>query len=180
MPKPKPLPDQSLLQALLRYDPLTGKLFWKERPHEMFNEEWMCRKWNTRYADTPALACVGSHGYLYGNILDQKFRAHRVIWKLVTGEEPDFIDHEDGNRTRNVWKNLRSTSRVQNNRNVALGTRNTSGVMGVSWEEYRQQWMVRLSRQHLGRYSCFGQAIKVRKAAERAAGYHENHGRAAA
>ena len=98
---PKPLPPQEELEKLLEYDPETGGLTWKERPREMFLEEWHQRKWNTRYAGQPALTSTLKGGYKYGNLFDQKVLAHRVIWKMVTGEDPQDVDHIDGNRWNN-------------------------------------------------------------------------------
>lgn len=51
-----------VLRALLHYDPDTGLFVWRSRPETMFwdTERWTadqcCRRWNTKYAGTPALA----------------------------------------------------------------------------------------------------------------------------
>lgn len=41
----------------------------------------------------------------------------RIIWKLITGLDPDCIDHIDRNAQNNSWSNLRECSHSQNTRN---------------------------------------------------------------
>lgn len=39
---------------------------------------------------------------------NKNYKAHRVIWLLVTGEWPLYdVDHKDGNPSNNAWSNLR-------------------------------------------------------------------------
>src|SRR6516165_2528570 len=97
------------LGELLRYEPKTGKLFWKPRPIEMFafdpsvhttkriySAERAWKKWNTRYAEKEALTAINNWGYRHGQVLGQTMQAHRVIWKMVTGRFPEMIDHING------------------------------------------------------------------------------------
>ena len=55
----KPLPSQEVLRQLLRYEPETGKLFWRERTPDMFSAdgrdpEWKARNWNSKLAGREA------------------------------------------------------------------------------------------------------------------------------
>lgn len=61
----KPLPSQEVLRQLLRYEPETGKLFWKARAPDMFPEgkgrytaARSCQIWNTKYSATEAFSNI--------------------------------------------------------------------------------------------------------------------------
>lgn len=181
----KALPSQSLLLQLLRYDPETGKLFWRERPASMFalsqRDDRMGRTWNTRYAHKEALTAIGTHGYRSGSIGKAKFLAHRVIWKLVTGEEPEQIDHINHIRLDNRLANLRASDVVENARNMTRRRDNSSGVTGVHWHKPGNKWRAQIKSRggkiSLGLFDEFDQAVAARRAAEVEYGFHENHGR---
>jgi hypothetical protein len=123
MPRSKTLPSRDELRALLRYDQKTGQLFWRYRSKEMFQvsnggrtPQHACDQWNARWADKEALTKINI-GYRCGRLNYQYVLAHRVIWKLMTGEEANEIDHIDGNRGNNTWNNLRSVTTSINRRN---------------------------------------------------------------
>jgi hypothetical protein len=48
---------------------------------------------------------------------------HRLIWKIVFGEEPAMLDHINGNRSDNRVENLRVCSRQGNTANTPIKTR---------------------------------------------------------
>lgn len=178
----KPLPSQAELLALLRYEPDTGLLFWRERPRERFTSDRIWRSWNTTFAGKEAFTATGANGYKVGAIFGRLVYAHRVIVKMVIGVDADEVDHIDGDRAGNRWGNLRPASRVTNSQNLARRTTNTSGVTGVYWATRDRRWVARISvnKAHvgLGHFKEKTDAIAARKAAERQYGFHENHGRA--
>lgn len=183
----KPLPAQDVLLQLLSYDPETGKLFWKERGPEWFKDgdrsaRSRAQAWNRKNAGKEAFTAITT-GYRYGAVANVNYLAHRVIWKLVTGIEPEQVDHINGNRSDNRWLNLRDVTETSNKRNMCLPRHNTSGVIGVSYDRTRKMWEANISlgnrKKSLGRYSTIEAAIAARKAAEREHGFHPNHGRAA-
>lgn len=176
----KLLPSKETLETFLHYDPTTGKLFWKERGRHLFATDGAWRAFNSRDAYTEAFTAKTKNGYLHGHIWGEKFYAHRVIWKMLTGKDPNHIDHINHDRTDNREDNLRDTTQPENNRNVRIGTRNTSGVVGVMWDAARGKWraeiMVGQRTKSLGRFDSFAMAVATRKQAERDLGFHANHG----
>jgi hypothetical protein len=107
----KTLPEQDVLLQLLRYDADTGKLFWRPRGEDLFPAKTparsaaLCRLWNDRYADNEAFTHI-SEGYHVGSVNGVLFKAHRVIWKMMTGNDAEQIDHQDGDRANNKFGNL--------------------------------------------------------------------------
>lgn len=186
--KPNPLPSQEYLNSILSYDSETGKLTWKAREPEHFinqngrSQEWRCRNWNSLNANRPAFTATTDSGYFHGTINKQKYRAHRIIWKMVYGVDPSGqIDHIDGNPQNNRLSNLRDVPNEVNSRNRAMVPHNTSGVTGVGWCKSKNKWVAQMTYKgrpvYLGRFNSFDDAVAARKAAEVKYGYHENNGR---
>lgn len=133
-----PTPDQ--LRELLRYDPETGKLFWKERPVSMFASAKASKIWHTRYANKEAFTAV-THGYKVGRIFDVSHRAHRVIWAICYGEWPaNCIDHINGERADNRITNLRAATKAENSMNQAGPKSKSGGIKGAYWDSWRNRW----------------------------------------
>ena len=89
----KCLPSPELLRKLLRYEPETGKLYWRERTPDMFddsksNAKRTCAAFNTRLAGRRALTSVDTGGYMYGRFANITHLAHRLIWAMEMGEWP--------------------------------------------------------------------------------------------
>jgi HNH endonuclease len=178
------LPKHKDLLVLLRYEPDTGRLFWLKRPSSLFSDGGHGRahnrdKWNYRWAGKEAFTAVKSDGYRHGAIHGVNYTSHRVIWKMVTGQDPDEIDHIDGDRTNNRWSNLRSVPRKINRRNAARHRDNQSGATGVRETKYGWQVFITVDGKMtcLGTFADFNEAVKVRKNAESTRGFHPNHGR---
>lgn len=179
----KPLPAREVLLQLLRYEPDTGKLFWLERTPDMFADgsAASCARWNRNYAGKEAFTCVEPRGYKCGAVFGTALKAHRVIWKMMTGDDPDVIDHANGVRSDNRWRNLSNTDAGGNARNARVRRDNTSGIAGIRRHQRITGfpcWVVTLGNEYLGLHDCIGKAIVARKQAERTNGFHENHGRA--
>lgn len=180
MTKARILPSQEILNELLRYDPETGDLQWKERKKSMFSAECYCTIWNKRFSGKMALANINNAGYKNGCIDRVGFLAHRVIYKLVHGVDADFIDHINQDRTDNKITNLRSVSKLENNRNTKINKNNTSGCMGVYFSKAEKKWKAAITINYrnigLGTFINKEDAITERKKAEQAHGFHVNHG----
>lgn len=184
MTDPMQPPDRiapALLRQLLRYEPETGKLFWCERPREMFRCNRSCSTWNARFAGKEAFTADNGEGYRQGAIFGKLHYAHRVIWALHYGAWPsEIFDHRDGDRANNRIENLRDVSANINARNIRMSATNTSGVNGVRWDRERKKWAAFIWRdgrnRYLGRFETIGAAAAARKAAEIGRGFTERHG----
>lgn len=88
----------------------------------------------------------------------------------MTGEQPDDIDHIDGDGLNNKWSNLRSVSHNLNGKNQKMHTTNTSGVSGVYYRKDSGRWrakiMVDNKQINLGTFKNKDDAIAARKEAE--------------
>lgn len=125
-------------------------------------------------------------GYLIVRINKRAWKAHRVAWLLNTGDWPTGqIDHDDGERSNNVFTNLSDVPPSVNAKNKAITSANKSGVMGVHKRKdevrYKNPWIAFIKvggkRRHLGCFSTFDEAASARRAAETEYGFHRNHGR---
>lgn len=127
------LPTPEELNSVLRCEPITGKLFWRERTPDMFeggtySAERRCKGWNTRYANKEALTDYNGKGYRKGKVLGRQYRANRVIWAMFHGVWPKHeIDHINGIRDDNRISNLRDVTRVENLRNRRFNRSKTDG-----------------------------------------------------
>ena len=94
------LPSPELLRKILRYEPETGKLFWRERSPDLFVDgkytaARSCNIWNARYAEKEAFITFDGHGYKMGKIYSRSYLAHRVIFTMVYGYCPEHdVDHK--------------------------------------------------------------------------------------
>ncbi|WP_430004219.1 HNH endonuclease signature motif containing protein [Methylorubrum rhodesianum] len=75
---------------------------------------------------------IHKFGYRLIGISGRQWRGHQLAWLLMTGLWPKHqIDHIDGNRANNAWRNLRAASRSENARNRSVGASTKSGYKGV-------------------------------------------------
>lgn len=116
----KTLPAVEDLRRLFAYDPETGAL-----------TTGIATKIRPVGSVAGHITPTGYRRVIIGD--NDRYLAHRIVWKLMTGQEPpEFVDHVDGNRLNNAWANLRGADQVTNAQNVARHRRNKLGVKGVS------------------------------------------------
>jgi hypothetical protein len=133
----KPLPPAEYLRECLDYDQETCALVWKERPQHHFMTAHAWRRWNTQFAGTVAGWIGDKKGYRRVTIDHCAYKAHRLIWKWMTGEDPPATpDHKDRNPDNNRWSNLRPATQPQQNYNAIK--RNASGYRGV--QRHARRW----------------------------------------
>lgn len=157
----KPLPSLERLNELFVYEPLTGDLRWKSVPPKF-----------QRAKIDDLVGTIGEKGYRVVGVDRVYYLAHRIIWKMMTGDDPaDQVDHEDTNRQNNRWSNLRDASNGPNVQNSRLRKDNNSGFKGVCWDSTHNAWLASIGlngkQRKLGRFKIKGDAIAARlKAAE--------------
>jgi hypothetical protein len=153
------IPSPELLRKLLRYEPETGEIFWRERPDA---PTW----WNARYAGKRALTALDKDGYRKGRINEAYCKAHRVIWAMQTGAWPSGkIDHVNNNPRDNRMENLREASDAENARNRKSHTGSSSKYLGVSKIKNKGTWRAAIyidgRLNFLGVFSCEIAAAKA-------------------
>jgi len=188
MTKPD-LPTIDTLHKLLRYEPKTGKLFWRKRDVAFFTDgkqaaDHNAFAWNNKHAGNEALTSDSCKNYLCGRIFRKHYFAHRVIWAIAYDKWPtDQIDHINHDKKDNRIENLREVTNQENHKNLPRSLNNTSGVTGVHWIKQTSKWRAQIcvegSYKNLGYFIEKSEAITVRAAAELKYGFHKNHGEAA-
>ena len=103
--KPKSTPPKHKIEELLDYNKETGILTWKAT--------------HRRRVKGAQAGSIGNLGYRVLTCGGRKYyKAHRLIWKLMTGREPSgTIDHINGDRDDNRFQNLREADMSQQNFN---------------------------------------------------------------
>lgn len=155
--------DIRTLRLILRYAPDTGKLYWLERPENMFSAAKWAARWNGRWAGVEALTASDSKGYLQGLIFGKTNKAHRVGWAIHTGSWPaQQIDHRNGIRHDNRFLNLREATGSQNcmnRRSRSLSSR----FLGVHWHAGCAKWRAQIKLS--GRNTSLGLFVSEEEAA---------------
>lgn len=130
----KALPDRGILRELFAYDPDTGIV-------------------TRRLSGEEAFTSTDRHGYRFGKVGETNYQAHRVIWKMVHGADPNVIDHANGDRSDNRLINLRDCTVADNSRNSRKAPGSTSKYRGVSWVKRDHRWAARISDGKGGKFS---------------------------
>ncbi|MGN6118039.1 MAG: HNH endonuclease [Nitrobacter sp.] len=140
------------------YDPTTGV---------------MCRIAPARQGAKGALGPITNNqrGYFGFQFRGQNLRVHRVAFFLMTGREPDIVDHRDGNTTNNAWANLREADPSQSSANRKGFGPHKKGVRPSKGSRWRACIKFRGQRVGLG---CFDTEDEAHAAYRAAA--HRLHG----
>jgi hypothetical protein len=168
MLRAKPTPSVEVLNSILSYDEATGELRWKKVPQE--------RVVRSKVGEIAGAIMVNGYRLLCVNY--QRYLAHRIIWKMMTGEDAPFsIDHIDGDRLNNRMSNLRAATQSQNGMNCKMRKNNTSGVKGVYWGWNRWKAQISIARKciPLGGFDDINEAAAAVEQARRK--YHGEFGR---
>ena len=119
---------QERLKDLLHYDPETG----------VFTRK-VALSPKTRVGEVAGGKC--SLGYWQISVEGKLHRSHRLAWLYIKGKWPKHqIDHIDGNKCNNSFRNLREANFNQNSFNRPKQSNNTSGYKGVSWHDKANKW----------------------------------------
>lgn len=176
------MPSATVLRRLLelRSD---GTLVWKERGIEDCPSEADRKRFNKQHAGRPALTALAPNGYRVGLLFQKNCFAHKVVFKMVHGYEPDQVDHINGIKADNRPENLRAATHTQNMRNAKLRRDNKSGVVGVRWCSKKNGWVATIGlgegkgKKWLGLFKNKEAAVEARRRAEQELGYPTGHGK---
>ena len=71
-------------------------------------------------------------GYIKVTYKGRQFLGHRLAWFLYYDEQPpEFIDHNDLDKTNNRITNLRAATNSQNQMNIKVHERSKTGIKGI-------------------------------------------------
>jgi hypothetical protein len=123
---------QEELKKILNYSPETGVFKWRVSA-------------SSRAQVGDIAGCITGEGYRLITYNKCQYKAHRLAWVYIYGNISDkiFIDHVNGKKDDNSITNLRLCSNAENQRNVGISTRNTSGFKGVHLDKSTGNWRVR-------------------------------------
>lgn len=124
---------------------------------------------------------VKRNGYIRFSHDGRTYSSQRLIWMFMTGKEPEGdIDHIDHDRQNNRWSNLREVDRQGNMRNATKSKANSSGHTGVYWSKAHGKWRAQICVDAkvtvLGSFDDLDDAVSARQEANKAYGFHANHG----
>lgn len=119
--------NQSQLKELLRYDELTGQFIWLKQQ-------------NSRALVGSIAGSICKNGYVVIGINNIGYSAHRLAFLYMIGEIPEAIDHINGQKSCNIWSNLRMATSSQNRLNSKVMSNNELRVKGVCWVESRKRF----------------------------------------
>lgn len=131
--------QRAALKAVFVYSEVSGKLYFRERRVTSRFD----KMYNTRYAGKVA-GWRTDHGYIRCVVdvagLKKMLYAHQIIFALKRGYIPESVDHINGVRTDNLWKNLRASTAKLQPMNTGKRKNNKSGHKGVSWAKRNDCW----------------------------------------
>ena len=112
---------------------------------------------------------VNNLGYKVFKYQGNMYSVHRVIYLLMTGTKPEYVDHIDGNKLNNYISNLRKATPSQNQCNQKRSRKNTTGHKNVFFVPRLNKYRVRVQfegqRQDLGYFDDLESASVVAEAA---------------
>ena len=158
MIKSKPLPSIERLYEVFYVD-AEGRLFWKVKPSSKANFIKLNEQITTPNVD----------GYYKVTLDGKTYPVHRVVWALLTGEDPGnfSIDHIDGDVTNNCPNNLRLVTPKQNAANRVPGKASNTGepyIIYAPRQSRPRPYRVRVKSHYLGHFATLAEAVLARDA----------------
>lgn len=115
-------------------------------------------KWKWRLGDGCVTGSIGK---------EKSIKLHRLITNAPAGMVVDHINH---NVLDNREENLRVCTQTQNSYNTKMKSNNTSGYIGVTWNEKLNKWQsaITVNRKsiYLGVFKDINDAVTIRRKAE--------------
>ncbi len=152
------LVTQKHLRQILKYKKKKGLFIWKKNFGRRFVKDHIAG-----WKDSTGYRSIMINGYSY--------LEHRLAFLYVKGYFPEkHVDHINGIKHDNRWRNLREVSVSCNMRNAKIARNNKTGVKGISYRRrdgayvagigYKNKWII------IKQTPSFVEAVLYRLAAE--------------
>lgn len=136
------------LREVLRYNPHNGLFYWRQP--------------GPGRAQSGVAGSRRKDGYITINVDHGCYLAHRLAWLAVTGIFPDFfVDHINGQKDDNRWRNLRLATNSQNLANKGLMRTNTTGFPGIYRPRQSRGWIAQFRNRYLGTFDTRADAAQA-------------------
>ena len=95
--------------------------------------------------------CVDSHGYCHVRLCKngkaENFKIHKIVSKYYCSNpnNSNIVDHIDGDRLNNNYKNLRFCTLSQNNMNSKKRKNTSSVYKGISYNKNANKWCAQIA-----------------------------------
>jgi hypothetical protein len=113
--------------------------------------------------------CVHHEGYRRVRLKGKQYVAHRIVYFMHTGEQPEMLDHVNGDKLDNRIENLRPATSAQNCKNKKSHNGSSSKYLGVNWHSRMKRWQANIrvdgKLRHLGYFHYETEAAKAYDAA---------------
>lgn len=146
-----------------------GALYWKLREVKHFTDKNFNSKCGGKKAGN-----IMQKGYWRIRYQYTFFQEHRLIYFMFTGQEPQVVDHIDGNPLNNSIENLRAADIIMNARNIKGSKNNKSGYANIRLSKsgkYSVHVSILGKQIMLGTFKNIHEAIKVRDEFKKVHGY---------
>jgi hypothetical protein len=149
---------------LLSYDSKTGLLYWRV--------DRLSGNGKIQAKAGDVAGSLHSDGYIFIGIDGVPgYAGHHIAWLLKKKKHPTYeVDHRDGNKANNRWKNLRLATSSQNSMNTKVSVTNKLGIKGVGWHTASNAWRARITINYktveLGTFDSIEKAQAARRSAE--------------
>src|SRR5690606_25027980 len=110
------------------------------------------------------------NGYICVKLNNKKYYLHRLVFLYVNGKMPfksQKVDHINGIKTDNRWKNLRLVNSLQNSRNRKEHRERITGVRLTKWGTWEARMQHKRKTIHFGTFKTREEAVAARKKGER-------------
>ena len=127
---------------------------------------WVMRHSQVRRTGKVLKGSLKEDGYVSVSILNHSFKEHRVIFLMMYGYLPEYLDHVNQNKSDNRIENLRECTTSQNMANVGKFKRNSSSIFkGVSFHKTENKWISHICFRgkliHLGYFEIEEEAARA-------------------